>query len=216
LSIVHLLAWTAMTAVALTVLQSLSNDQGQLDSFELYNRIWFAAIYGVSLGAVILMVIRRCGGAFPNQPGEYYLVATGISSTIHVICFKCYLYLFAPLSGVGLWVFFLGSMLALIPDFWAAWNVTAVHWRRLMWVRFGFNAMQALLIKSQFDAGALNGYWIVVWLEVLVTCSWLIVLLHSDRKQQVHRGWLHGIGGVCWLLSSLHAIAWWLWLYVPG
>src|SRR5262249_51934879 len=78
LSILHLMVWTATSAVMMAVMRMPREAEEELSTFVTAYRIGFAMYAGVVMGGVVMWIARWWRGVrFPTQPGEWLLVEQG-------------------------------------------------------------------------------------------------------------------------------------------
>jgi hypothetical protein len=211
-AIVHLLGWTAATAVVL--FDWRIHEQGSLSSTWPASRIVLtllsAMVHGAALGVLAMALFRRWRGqAFPSQPGEWFLVAYSSGQVLQRVL-QYVIETFAPprnpadLSWLGIGTI----VLTIVPYIVALMRGGGgINWRAVFLTLIGIQSLYIiyytrLLISNSYNAG------IVFWLIGGSTFIWLAVAIAAvtiDVVRKMHRGWVHNIGAAVLGFVSKHS-----------
>ncbi len=227
LGIIHLLAWTAATAVllkyslAMDMLAEAGGDsiRPSRDLFqEVLSFVGNTAVAAALVGACILLLakIRRLPGRF--QPGHWLLLITALTSLLNLSVWG--LYVAAQAAGFGdysslhwfLMVYGLVWVIQAGMYFYAGrasrdcrrWKVCFAVMAFLSLVR-GLWYVGVFLLDSPLSSFSFP-------LGKLILGPVLLVVVIVDVRRGPRRDWLHGLGVAVIAISVLLWVAWWVWV----
>jgi len=220
LGIIHLMLWTAGTAVALTidrVAQDLVPEESSLvDPIQPGISAVWAICVGPAIGAWAILVRRRLHGIrFPTEPGEWLLLVSGASYVFSQLC-----------TTVGQLTQDADATQAPLPLLWFAMGhlfpaigyvIAALYNRRpRSWmVCFATIAIVHALLVIELLAHSFSVYWPYLNLiSFAFVCLPLVVLVASgiDLGRRRHFGWLHWVGVITYLCGMLMWVSVVVWL----
>ena len=231
---VHLLLWLACSAVALVHVRAaflepwLTSPVGYFGFIVV--TVLASLVNGIAMASALLFMRRRVlGFAFPRQPGEYWLVATGVVAWLTIVVMEVYSHVRLP-AFAGDWMRIALSLFFVVLLYFAALNVST--WRvwstcltatATMWLAILVGQANALRQTSQGEIleppGAIGVLAMLVAIVALGTATIAFgIALDRDRRQQLQRGWIHRVG-VYWLFAYvltgiLRSAAFFLWASV--
>jgi len=217
LGIIHFLVWTACVAVYL----GTTRDLWLRESMPLALQVHWAArsfAAGAALGGVLLWISRRLRGiAFPACPGEYLLLAMGLTTALYLGFLV--LPLIRMLVGVqdpawneAFWriVPLVANGVYIVLLAWAAVRVKTPRWR-LLFIGWALSAFPYLFLPfipyfltrmCQFATLAVDG------------CLVVVVLI--DVARGIRYPWTHWLGVAVRLWSGFTLAALMVWQIVAG
>lgn len=211
LSIMHLLIWTATSAVMMAfynLVMSLQSSSARESAQEMFRTpvmmtmqtLW-AMGTGAYLGGALMFLSRRLRGMhFPVQPGEWLMVTFGIGNVINLFV---YLVLMGIVDRSGFrWFFIFHSARQLVHS--AEFLIPALLCKdRLAWrVFFWVSAIVSLLSLGLVLVGMIDEMtffrifqpgifrWIFLGLCSLI----FLVAVVGDLRRRTPRGWVHWVG----------------------
>ncbi len=221
LGILHLMVLTACVAVVSGINTSgvVPNRREKLDADTGRLGVAVGAVYsiggGAALAGLLLLTRRRRGLAFPEHPGEYLLVFTGVGSVLDMVVRAVFLQFFEPsMSGV----YSLLSLAALgiigVVFFWALACVDNPRWRFLLL------AIPAAKGVTAFPVAFLLARWYrpgTMWrvtgvLPHLLVAAALMVVVLLDHFQGKRYPWTHWFGVATRLWLEAAAVMAFLWI----
>jgi hypothetical protein len=236
LQIIHLLLWTAGTAVVLATWREHFAGSDSRSAAQVLAMVGFllqAPLAGAAVASLGVWAYRaRKGRRFPVQPGEWMLVVHGVTALAWAVVLMLTRILFETpirLDGATTLTFFwllAASCVYLICVFLieaglyltAAIRVrTAPAWRLFLacqglrafvnasrWASNGLDTafdLPELILLERFAAMAANA-------TVCVCLVMLIIAVVRDWRRRTPRGWMHWVGVVTALVTTLISIAW--------
>jgi hypothetical protein len=229
--ILHLMIWTAVTAVLLKYFLTMEELQSQLLSQTPGERRLsvmrvlqsvHAIIFASTLVGSAILIRARCRTAKPFQPGHWLVLLLAIGGVLQLISWPVGLYL-AAASPQRFWLFAVEN--AVVAALTAAMYVIAVlqlrdarRWKILLGAVALENVAAAVMIVVPLVAG--SGYF-----SDLIFSSWrwnracsiawpvalLVMLLAvavSDLPRRALRDWLHWLGVGVFVLNLFLVSAW--------
>ncbi len=228
LGIIHLMLWTAGTAVLLSIVPYLRRSEmfgvsgDDANANTVFLGLW-AIVNGPAVASwAIFFWRRRQNTPFPTQPGEWLLLLFGFEALCGSFSWLSVVVMEDWFESMGMLFFvplLLAQLAAAIPYVVAARRARHSRAWRVFFV--------VLASASVLEVMRLLGYlpvWSLVYpiisiiglgmyvLYAVATVSLLIAITH-DRRRHVRRGWLHMTGViVCVARAVTFGIAWLLWL----
>lgn len=223
LSIVHLLGWTAGTALIITIWKlHYTEFDGRFLASDLL-RILRAMLYGAGVAALArCLIIRFRGQRSYMSPGEWFLVALAGGELLRDALYFAVTSFSKPNSDTDVFAFGLGSTLASTVPYILAllYGGGGINWRAMFVLLAVFQAMDliplafhALFGPLWFETAANAMRWIYgpkpfVWLALA------IAVVSIDVTRGMHRGWIHNVGAaVLILLPCLDIAQRFLWAF---
>ena len=230
IGIIHVLIWTACTALLMAGHRWFNTSGEMSDEHALFRTVTSvlnSILYGMALGGPILLVYRRLtGGApFPVQPGHWLLLVEGFGCLIIWSAFVGTRVLERwndtpdyDMFYVAVRVLTIQASLAVVLAC-VGWRFRGeLYWRLYFWIRLPFYMAVALawlppLVShyTQVPFSLVNG---VQSCGVFVWGLWLVAAVIADWAKAKRRDWLHWLGvvvsfggTVMYLISRL-----WFWL----
>ncbi|HET6879281.1 MAG TPA: hypothetical protein VFI31_03965 [Pirellulales bacterium] len=229
LRITHLLAWTAATAVWLTVLQLMFAMTHRPRDIVLASVVIVAPIQGAWLTGLLLFLYRwQRGRGFARQPGDWLLVANGAAVAATLMNYLHSLAILAGWSRPHLTVLAGVAPMALQIVFYAAAAFRLDEprlWRRVFWLLAALAAFRLtcdLVGKvglSFFRYSIALHNWLaslnhpLVWYLPAITAGGIVgSAAFVDWKTGLSRPWTHWAGVaavVAWgAVSTVGLVAW--------
>lgn len=224
LQIIHLLLWTAGTAVVLGAWRGPANElPAELDLIRVLSMIQFftvAPLLGAGVASLGVWAYRASRGIpFPFHPGHWVLVTLGLETLLRAGASMVWRGLF------GGFLFDSGEIRFVV---WAlTWSsisligvglflTAAVRVRAgLSWKVFlGGQAAHASAISLRWAVTALLPTWwppLASFAEGVVACVCIVLLFVAavgDRRQRTHRDWMHWLGVITALVAMLTHVTW--------
>ena len=222
LGILHLMVLTACVAICLAVNRPLAVPYRTESLRPAAGPLGVAAgsLYsiggGAALAGLLLLTRRRRGLPFPEHPGEYLLVMTGVASTLDMISRAVFLRFF---EAPTLWLYNLSSLAILgincLVFLWAFVCVNTWRWR-LFFLAIpaakGVTVPVAYLLSRWLPPGTAWLWRIENLLPHLLVAAALVVVVLSDLFQRKSYPWTHwfGVGTRLWLEAA--AVPAFLWI----
>jgi hypothetical protein len=190
LQIVHLLFWTAMTAMVLGIDRATSEpSNGELGKFPLIMAWGYAPLIGAGFAAWVLMFWRiwNEGPLFPAQPGHWLLLVAGIGGAVQLS-----VRMMIALSAAGaasihafLGIRLLGTAAAIFVYSLAIREAGGI-WRTVFWLGMVSNIASLLLTC----VGVFQVESLLAWLLTAVVLIAAVV----DYRAGARRDYLHWLG----------------------
>jgi hypothetical protein len=204
-SIIHLLGWTACTAVVLFVWQVHIQDDPNLRPLgQLIVTLIHAMALGAALGVLVMTLIRRWRGqVFPTQPGEWFLVAYASGEALVQVYTHVVNQMSVPRSEIDHnWMAFGNIVLITIP-----YVVALIHgggginWRAIFIMLVVIQAAYLIPSVAQLISSDSDLYTSVIlrWFVEIKPFAWLVVSVIAigiDIGRKMERGWVHNVGAV--------------------
>jgi hypothetical protein len=229
LGIIHLLAWTAATAVLLKFSMAMELLRGtgggsmppatrvfqQIVGF-IYSTAFAAGIVGTCI--VLRATVRHLPGRL--QPGHWLLLIATVSSLLSLACWA--LYVLAETAGlVGSfstsWILVLFGLEEIICSgmyFGATLACRAgKRWKLCFAVLAAVNFMRGVLYVCSvlFDSVRVPSFFPSVPLGSMIVGSVLLATVVVDLRRGPRRDWLHWLGVAFIAVGVLVYAAWWGW-----
>ena len=234
IGIVHILVWTACTAVLMAVYRWF-NFAGEMPGvhaiFYTVTQVPYSIIYGASLGGLILFVYRRLfGGApFPIQPGHWLLLFAGIICLGSMSMAALFKVASEWTDIIGRGNTLMGVRMLVIQCTqaaflaWTVWQFRGeLYWRLHFWARLAVCIVGAMIWLPFLAYQDLYGVFALT--RGLDSCSifvwgvWLVAAAVADLAKAKRRDWLHWLGVAVslgavtmYLISRL-----WFWFAISG
>ncbi|MCL4203316.1 MAG: hypothetical protein KJ000_12515 [Pirellulaceae bacterium] len=223
LQIIHLLLWTAGTAVVLGAWRGQLNvpvDFGLIRVLVIIQFFTLAPLLGAGVASLGVWAYRASRGIpFPFQPGHWVLVTLGLETVLRAGAFTVWRGLFGEsifnsadirfvvwaitrssisLIGAGLFLTAAVRVRAGLPwKFFLGGQAAHASVNSLIWAVRAF-------IRSWWPQRAL-------FAEGAVACVCIVLLFVAaagDRRQRTHRDWMHWLGVITGLAAMLTHVAW--------
>jgi len=228
MGIIHIMLWTAGTAVILTLYRNaavLSDSEFEQGVFRQVTTLIWSMIAGIGLCGVFVWVMRRRAGlAFPVHPGHWVLVVGGALSLAYALIWLVWA---AVIDDNNRWftllrcAYALASLLAMGMFWFSAWRTLGPsYWVVFLGVVASRNGLVALelVLYSCFDrwfpltivADGWHLFIIIIEIVIIIEITQVVVMvtcLFKDRRVRVRRDWMHWAGMVVVLSSALLTIA---------
>lgn len=190
LSVVHLLVWTATSAMMMAVLR-VPNSRAQDFQFIDAYTIGFSIYGGIVVGGVLMWIARRCRQMrFPTEPGEWLLVAQGsVVSLFSIGTVLDRLIVDDDWAYIPMWVLIFAT--GLLPIIFCRQGRV---WFVFFLLLFLIYALPLIVVLGKPGLEAIEYF---VWAQMLmIGASPLFIAtgLATDWWYGVRRGWVHWIG----------------------
>lgn len=190
LQIVHLLLWTATTAMVLGIDRATSEpSNGELGKFPLIIAWGYAPLVGAGLAGWLLMFSRiwSDGPLFPSQPGHWLLLVSGISGVVQLLVRMMISLAAAGLASLpALLLIRLVGLVAAIFVYSLALREAQGIWRTVFWLGMLSNIFSLLLNC----AGLFRSELILAWLLTGI----ILIGVGGDIRSGTRRDYLHWLG----------------------
>lgn len=221
LGIIHLMLWTAGSAVILVGYQLINfvwgASQRELQLALAIGQVLHATVYGPAVGSLLIWFGRRSRAiAFPAQAGEWLLIASGIDVSIGISMMVCTGLLSPGFTARSLMV---GLNLLIDAVLYAAVRMSFEgprYWQRFFEVLF-VTALARFAFFFEFYLEGLPAPGIPQEIEsmmVLVVLPFLVAAIRYDGPEGWRRGWLHWTGVAVFFAGSLHQLGMGLWFWM--
>ncbi len=224
LGIIHLMLWTAGTALLLSIVPYLRRSEmfgvsgGGANALAAYLGVW-AITNGPAVASLgIFFWRRRQNIPFPTQPGEWLLLLFGFEALCTCFSWLSLLVLEGWFESIGMFFMLpllLSELAAAIPYVVAARRARHSRAWRVFFV--------VLACANVLDVVRLFGFlpiWGLVYplisiiglgmyvLYAVAAVSFLVAII-NDRRRHVYRGWLHVTGViVCVAQAIIYGMLW--------
>ena len=231
LQIIHLLLWTAGTALVLATwrhgVDAYQEYPSAIRLLMLVQLVFHGPLEGAAVASLGVWAYRaRKGIPFPVSPGEWTLVVYGVKAVAWAVMATLWRGLFGSLSlpheGVSLtvWLVLLSCIHLLEAGLFLTATVhvrTAPAWRLFLagqavhavvagwrWAIFGLNTQLYFPVLQFLEQAAA-----LIANAIACICFVLLILaVVRDWRQRTPRGWMHWVGVVTALVSMVMGAAW--------
>ncbi len=231
LGIIHLLGWTAISAVLMKVAKWSGQFEWLPEHVSGWIRISFATnrytlMAVISAGIVGMYVLSRSRHRDRSarlQAGHWMVVNMTVSSILSMIIFTIFFVTGRWLDALPdpSWIEPLMPLLiagSAIPEFLLStlWIVAAIRMREIFaWkAMFGFFAISAVVsglyyisIFYEINTSLVSSFTIVLRITAMLTLVFLSTVVSMDLRRRTRRDWLHWLGVVTVFITSILTIA---------
>jgi len=226
LGIIHIMLWTAGSAVILAVYRALAAwDElpGQQQVFLQVRQILFSMSYGAAVGGLGVFLVRKLRGVpYPLYPGHWILLNAGI---LTVLSFAAWAVIATQIDDEDFraqhlaWNVWAGadSVIGAAVYFYPTWRLReGTRWTLYFSAQIVISLVyvEIVLAEQVFDPWY-TLRWDLAPVFATATAILLLVAVLLDWRSQLRRDWLHWTGvTVCVAGLSLSVVSWVAWRFI--
>lgn len=236
--ILHLMIWSAVTALLLKCLLALQdesmfrNSPGQLWAVRITQAFYAIATASVLVGAGVLLRARCCRMLRALQPGHWLVLITAFGALLGLLAWS--IYRFIPTeSPLHQWVYLFFETGTNAVTF-ALWIVAtkkvcdALRWKVFLGAEAAAEALAVLLGFAKLAASVLlhssysfSLYQCDNWLRLSQALFLIFVVVNAiaDLSSRVSRDWVHWLGIAVFAVTTVISLGWqtyYVFFYRPG